>query len=505
MTRLKTLSLPAIAAVLAASAPEADAQVDIALRVNKTFRQYGGKRVDFLNGQFNIDIWDGNAVYGCSGASYFSPSIPCPDGATGFVGFGNIDPDVDFPISYLEIFGIQPAVAIAPKFPERCILKAAPNTTMERPVTGFTDSSYSIFYNIAPGSVAIREYLITRYDYTRNYTGTGGGNRLKKEIIPGQYIFALPLLSDPNKPLGVPLVHYDIPDGYEKIGNVKQGFRFVKLPGKLNRRGFVLVDKNKIPTFKWEGLSRTKIYPGSDRLYFSIRNMENPNNAASRAIYQNGGNPVSIFPGVVSGADPRVLLENALVNNYTLPPLVRTGSKGVAELELARNVTTNGVTYDNSSRRYQLPVWFVDQYSEFKKVAFRGKKQKNRILDDFDNDGFNNLTEWVLETRANDTTSFPGNPLPAYNPPVPGAEPEFFGFQIFKREGLVPAVRYQLQRSINNGRTWSNFSGDADWAVVHNRDYRNYPRLRLVAINSLVRPPGTENQIFRVKITLRYR
>ena len=516
MTRLKTRTLPLVAALFASAVSQTTGQVDVSLRTEKTFRQHNSK-VEFREGEFRIDFSDGSATYqpGCFDWQYFFPSIPCPDGATGFIGFGNLDPDLPDPPTYYMITSITPAIIVEPRNADLCILNAAPASDLDRPAPGFVDKSYSLFYNIAPGSVSIREYFITIYEYDRTYQGTGGGTRMSKEIVPGVYHFSFPQLGDPNRPVAIPVVHYPIPEGFAKIGNVQQGVRFTKLPGKFDKKGFMLFDKNKIQTIFWEGLSSNLVYPTSDRLYFSVRNLTNSNNSRSNVRYVDGnGIPVSIFPAVVSGADPRVLLDNALVSSYTMPPLVETGTRGVIELELVRSLSTNGVTFDRSNRRYQIPVRFVDQYEEFRKRAFGSGKGKVQILDDFDGDGYNNLNEWVLESRANDRTSIPRQPVPSLTQPVLFNDgtvfiPGNWGFNVFKRKGLIPGVRYTIQRSRNGGRTWSNFTGDAYWNVINTPD-----RIRVQGPDigeflqpldpaDLELPRAVANDIFRVKITLR--
>jgi hypothetical protein len=516
MTRLKTRTLPLVAAIFASAVSQTTGQVDLSLRTEKTFRQHKSK-VEFRDGQFRIDFGDGSANYqpGCFAWQYFFPSIPCPDGATGFIGFGNLDPELPDPPTYYLITSITPAIIVEPRNADLCLLNAAPASDLDRPAPGFIDKSYSLFYNIAPGSVSIREYFITIYEYQRTYQGIGGGKRMTGEIVPGVYHFSFPQLGDPNRPVAIPIVHYPIPEGYTKIGNVKQGVQFINLPGKFDKRGFMLFDKNKIQTITWAGLSSNLVYPSSDRLYFSVRNLVNPNNPRSNVRYENGqGVPISIFPAVVSGADPRVLLENALVSSYTMPPLVDTGTRGVIEVELVRNVSTNGVTYDRSSRRYQMPVRFVDQYEEFRKRAFGSSTGSIQILDDFDRDGYNNLTEWVLESRANDRTSIPRQPVPRLTQPVLFNDgtvfvPGNWGFTVFKRKGLIPGVRYSIERSRNGGRTWAPFTGDAYWNVTNTA---NQIRVQGPDIGEIFQeldpadlelPRSVANDTFRVKITLR--
>ena len=512
MTRLKTLSLPLWAAIFVSAASQAPGQVNLNLVTQKAFRQYSKTDVQFLAGEFQIELSDGNATYQCADFAYFPPSPPCPDGATGFLGFGNPDPNLPDPPTYYMVTGITPAILVDPLRPDFCLLKAAPASALKRPQPGFVDRSFSLFYSIAPGSVSIREYPITRYVYERTYLNASGGRRMANEIVPGVYHFSFPRLDRPTIPVAIPITHYPIPNGYQKIGNTATGVRFNGIK-RFESDGFVRIDKNWIQTFKWEGNGINYIYPGADKLYFSIRNLRNPLNAKSNVIYTNAnGIPISIFPNVVSGADPRVLLDNPLVTSYVMPPLVATGTRGVVELELVRDATTNGVTHDISTRRYQLPVYFVDQYSEFKKRAFFRKTTATGLLDDFDGDGYNNLTEWVLESRANDKGSIPRMPVPRYQPPVLDGDrvaiPGFWYFLVDKRKGLFPAVRYALQRSKDNGRTWVNFTGDAYWNLIDNEDEIGIVGDEVGTVgevldpNEEALPPELADDLYRVKITV---
>jgi hypothetical protein len=514
MPRLKTLSFSLFSALLATSGSFLYGQVTIALNTQKLFRQHQ-TGTEFRAGEFRVDVDDGIGVYlsGCEDTEYFPPSIPCPDGATAFVGFGNPDPLRPYAGPYFMQTGISPAIIIEPRREDRVFLRAAPASKLPRPLPGFSDTSYSIYYNISPGSISIKEYTVSRYRYQRQYTGLAGGRVMDSEIVPGVYHFSFPRLDYPTLEVALPSVHYPIPEGYKKIGKVNQGVRFTS-PSQFSN-GFAVIDKNTVPTIQWQGFARNMVYPGVDQLYFSIRHLVNPASPRSTTDYiDDEGLPTSIFPDITSGADPRVLLANPLVSKFTLPPFIDSGTRGVIELELTRSISTNGVAYDVSNRRYQLPVAFVDRYSEYKKKSFGTNTTRTNLFQDYDRDGFNNLTEWVTESRAQDSTSFPGllpqpqileledfDTLPAADvPPLP-TRFYYYGIIVNKRLGLIPGtvppkrVQYFIQRSTNDGQTWSNVTTDANWTVFESPTQLV---MFLNTRNSSVLPPSAVGNYYRI-------
>ena len=509
MSHPKTFVLPIFSALFA-SATLMQGAVSIALETEKIYRQYA-TGTEFRAGELRVNMDDGLGVYlsGCEDAEYFSPSLFCPDGATAFVGFGNPDPDRPYAGPYFMQTGITPAVIIEPRREDRVFLRAAPATTLPRPLSGFTDTSYSIYYNISPGSVAIREYTVSRYRYERTYLDISGGKTMDAEIVPGVYHFSFPRLRYPTLEVALPTVHYPIPEGYRSIGKVKQGVLFTS-PSNFAINGFTQLDVNAIRSISWQGFTRTLVYPGVDNLYFSVRHLTDPDDPRSPVNYYDDNNiPASIFPNVTSGADPRVLLANPLVSSFTLPPFIKVGTNGVVELELVRNLSTNGVSYDISNRRFQIPVSFVDRYKEYALKYFGKGKKKIGYYDDFDGDKFNNLEEWVLNSRANDATSLPKllNPrlVDADNsvtPPVP----QYFGF-VKNNRGLIPVVKFSnLERSKDGGKTWALMVTDADWEVIDTGDEIGIKSKRTgtgaFGLTVPIAPPGTASHYYRISIAV---
>ncbi len=516
MTRIKTLSWPLFSAVLASAALPASkawGAFTLILETEKTYRQHSATKVVFRDGEFNIDLADGIATYlaGCYGFSYFYPDPYCTEGSTGFVGFGNLDPYAQEPYTYYMITGITAAQSIEPRREDLCLLTSAPYSTLSRPTPGFKDTSYSVYYDISPDSIEIREYTVTRYGYHREYKGNEGGADMDDEIVPGTYNFAFPRLGSPIFKVAVPSVYYPIPEGYGEVrgSGVTQGVRFIS-PNQFDADGYTQLDRNSIPTIKWEGMSVNLIRQGYDSLYFSVRHLVNPDKPKSEADYFGEfGFPQSVFPNVASGADPRVLLASPLISSYTLPPFIDTGTKAVIELELVRSISTNGIAFDNSHRKYQLPVYFVDYYDKFAPVAFGNETNKVGILQDYDGDGYNNLTEWALRSNANQKSSIPRAPVPFYSID-PDTFIDSFGFVVKQLEGRFPAVDLIVERSTDNGKTWSKMRSDENWRVRYTED-EIIVRSKAFILEELdgftyripIQPPGTESDIYRIKVTLR--
>ena len=517
MTRIKTLSWPLFSAVLASAAMPASKAwgYTLILETERIYRQHTSNTTTFRDGRFNIDVADGSATYlaGCYDFDYFYPDPYCTEGATGFVGYGSPDPYAPEPYTYYMITSVIAAQSIEPRREDLCLLKSAPASTLPRPSPGFEDTSFSVYYNISPDSIEIREYTVTRYGYHRTYKDIEGGSEMKKEIVPGTYSFTFPRLGNPVFAVGIAAVYNPIPEGYGEIGGtgVKQGVRFTN-PSTFYSDGFTQIDRNTIPTIRWEGFDLSLVRPNSDNLYFSVRHLNNPNKSKSDVAYfDTFGVPQSIFPNVASGADPRVLLPSPVISSYTLPPFIETGTKAVIELELVRDLATSATSSDISHRKFQIPVFFVDYYSEFVKVTFGNETKKIDILQDFDGDGFNNLTEWALRSNATQKTSIPRAPVPFYDPGTVGfGFGDSFGFVVKQLAGRFPAVDLIVERSTDNGKTWSKMKSDDNWRVRYTADEIRVSSkiFETTEVNGFpisvpIQPPGTETDLYRIKVTLR--
>lgn len=514
MTRFKTLSLPLVSGLLASSVMPTAADVAMTLSSNITYRQTKKGTVAFRGGDFDVRVRDGNGIYvsGCYDSQYWPPNplIACSGGSTGQVIFGSPD-DAFGP--YFWFTDVIPAVAIEPREPELCLLKAAPASKLPRPDGGFKDSSYGLYYNLHVSP--FRESVITRYDYNRTYSSKQLG-KFQEEIVPGVYHYAFPRLK--NSKLTVPIspVIYPMAEGYTKKNNQKVGVKFTA-NDRWTKAGFMELSYNKANVIKWSGFSPSAVFPGVDGLYFSMRFLSNPKDPLSDVTYTNpdtGESPASFFPTFVNGADPRVRLTNPFVDSFTIPPVFPGGSKAVIELELDRSFQTGFVTYDFSTRKFQIPVVIVDRYTDYAEMRFGSLTKKyTGILDDYDKDGFNNLNEWILDSRAEDSTSIPEELLAENHPAeltITDYVPQYFGFTVSKKHGTVPLVKYTLQRSTNKGITWKKFESTAVWTVTETKDGFVVESMFVDdngTPNNLFddfwgQPPGTEGDLYRLKITL---
>ena len=520
MIRIKTLTLPVVSALVASVLMPAQADVAMQLSSHKAYRQNKTGATAFRGGVFDIYLRDGNGVYvgGCARDAYWPPNIPldpCPGGSTAYVIYGDIDEDVPRLGPYFWMTDVIPALIIEPRRPDLCLLKAAPPSDLGRPYGGFKDYSYGVYYNLHTTNVW--ESVITRYETHRTYNANQLG-KFEDEIVPGVYHYAFPRLGYPNLNVPISPVIYPIAEGYATKNNQKTGVRFTA-NSNWTKNGFMELSYIRPNVIKWSGFSPTVVFPSVDKLYFSMRYLQDPKNPLSELSYTNPDTfeaPASLFPSFVSGGDPRILLANPFVTSFTMPPIFPGGSTAVIELELDRGFQTGGVTYDFSTRRFQIPVIVVNRYSEYAEMRF-GTGARTAILADYDKDGYNNLNEWILDSRADDSASVPIDPFPFAHPAVINpitfeeTSPAYYGFTVKKKRGTVPIVYHMVQRSIDGGKTWQKFGTNALWKVTNSANQIRVESAVLDDNNTplnpfddfQIEPPGTAGHLYRVKITLK--
>jgi hypothetical protein len=520
----KTLFLPLISAFTAATVMQSAAQVVLEMSSNKTYRD-NKRGTQFRGGDFKVAASDGDAIYvrGCARPYYWRPNIkddPCPGGSTAFLIFGNFDRESRNLGPYFWVTTVVPSIIIEPRRPDLVFLKAAPASELPRPSAGFTDTSFALYYNLHTTSVS--EYVIARYSKTRTYSSKQR-DKFEEEIVPGVYHYALPRLKQPNLVAPLTAVIYPMAEGLQIKNKQETGFQYTfDDERRWTKEGFVELSFFKPNIIKWKGLTPSNVFPAVDDLYFSLRVLQDPSSAKSETDLTDNaaGTPQSIFPGFSSGGDPRVLLQNPLVTSFALPPIFEGGTRGVIELELERAFATSGVAYDFSNRRFQIPVMVVNRYSEYVEAILKGSTSP--ILNDSDGDGYNNLNEWILDSRANDSTSFPVEPVPEDHELDYDYDRNrvlrysYFGFTVAEKLRTVPDVRYTLQRSRDNGKTWKNFVSDGDWTVnrvkipvgyyAENKPARVEWQVESNFVDAdngnPIAPPGTASDRYRVKITL---
>ena len=512
MNRIKTLSLPLFTALALSGTAHVDAQLSLELSSQKTYRQ-NKNAISFKGGSFGIQLQDGSvsSIEFCDDPNYLPPGNGCA--TSGFLSAGNINGATP-QRPYLAITELKEAVAIEPSAAEAIQLIAAPASILPRPSGGFTDDSATVYYNLH--TTDVREYKLTRYFLNRTYS-KNQRSKFDQEIVVGSYRYSFPRLGNPNIPAPLTAVIFPMPEGLSTLNNKTSGFQFTRVnQNKWNEQGYVELNYHAPNILQWEGLNPSTVFAGVDRLYISLRGLRNPKNPDNSATVGSS----AIFPAFNSGTDPRVSLPNPYAGRFTLPPIFPVGTSAVVELELDREFQTGGVTYDFSTRKFQIPVVVVSRYSDFAKTAFGSKKKKTGILADNDGDGFNNLTEWTLDSDPADGGNTPPLLEPANFQAVnviggPTRFRSYFGFNVPVKENTDPNVVYTLQRSFDQGKTWATFISDfQDWSVervttVIRGIVSTEIQVRSLVLNPdldgtipTIQPPGTLTDVYRVKVTL---
>lgn len=502
MIRIKSLSLPLITSMIAASVAPSSAQVGLSLSSNIAYRQ-NKKTIDFRGGSFDIDMRDGDGTYigGCSASEYVFPgefTNICAPGTSGYLSsgsFGGTDPTQP----YLLVTGLVAATIIAPYRANEISLVAAPASTLPRPSGGFEDDSAAVYYNLHTNSVS--EYGLTGYTSTRNYSANQRA-KFDSDVVPGAYRYLFPRKNS-TQTIPVTAVIYPMAEGLATKNKKTSGFQFITTKNKWTSDGFMEISYRKPNTIEWKGLTPNIVLAAVDDLFFSFRPIVNPNNPNSAIIRGE-----AIFPAFVSGADPRIALANPYITKFTMPPVIPAGARGMIELELQRSFQTGGVTYDFSNRKFQIPIAVIDRYTEYQAV-YLAKSKKKKILEDADGDGYNNLTEWILDSIPSDPLNIPIPPVPVLVEPAPDDlfGDTYFGFNVDIKKDTDPKVTYTLQRSKDFGATWSEFVTDPSWFVdtvevtVNNVTFPQIQvRSRTGTPLNPTQPPGTATDVYRLKI-----
>lgn len=518
MFRTKTLSLTLVSALIAGSVPSilAQAQVEFSLSSDISYRQ-NKKSMRFFGGSFDQDFVDGSATIdpACSSSEFSPGDILEGCGTNGLVSSGRI-PGEPISTRYVSVEGISPAQAVASGHANKVFLNAAPASTLPRPSGGFRDGSFTLFYDLT--TTDIREYVLTYY-YRHNKFTRKQRSKFESQIVPGAYYYSFPSLKNPDQPAPISATIYPMIEGRKDKNNVPSGFEFSQVnQNKFDKKGFVKLSYLRPNKFEWVGATPATILAGADTGYFSIKLLRNPRRANSAVVEKYQGKPVSIFPPIQNDNEPQVQLQSPFTSSFITAPIFDSGTRGVAQVRYQRSLKTGGISYDYSSRRFQIPVVVVDSYDEYEEIVFRKPGKKTDLLLDTDGDGYNNLNEWALESDANDSASIPIAPVPELvafeaNDLFP-VDDSYFGFDVKKKLGTEPKVGYILQVSRNNGKTWRKFRSDAKWSVenVRRAATGSLPPSVMIEVRSLerdddtgepVQPRGTVNHIYRVKVILK--
>jgi hypothetical protein len=435
-------------------------QTNIFLSSKINYRQNRKGELKFRGGSFDVAIRDGSYSDEsfCSFSTYQPPGRnapgPCAPGTSGYIQNGQILND--FSVNrYLQLLETpNAAVAIQPLNPEPIQLVASPPTSkLPIPLAGFTDDSISIQANLHTPNV--QDYIISRYNFSRGYNSKSE-NRLRGEIARGGYLYSVPRLNVPDLSITLPARIAPIAEGLRKLNGQTSGFEFIIPEGsRWTKQGFLEISSQSSPRFRWKGLTRDNTFLGADELRASIKEISNPNDSTSR------NTDFSIYPAFETRRADDILLRNALQDEFRIPADLPAGTKGVFQLELKRSLNTTGVGVDTSNRKFQIPIIISDRYSDYRKNQFGKRTKRVKILEDFDNDGFNNLNEWIAGTSSTNPTNFPVL-RPALvkqfsDSAIDIVSAQFFGFDVDQKIATTPKVSYELQRSVDNGVTWLPF------------------------------------------------
>jgi hypothetical protein len=233
--------------------------------------------------------------------------------------------------------------------------------------------------------------------------------QMREELVDGTYTFVYPRLDAPElTPVAIPVTITPIVEALDRSSRSRNGFRFTT--GTWDGDVYQL-DPRLINVVKWTGNDRSNIRPG-DQIFFSILN------PAENFI---------TFPPTVP-QNP-VLLSNATVQEYTLPPFFfEVGDEGVMNLNYQRFLPSNGVAYDVSSRDFRARVRMVDSYNGYAQVTLPlGTSKKDASpTGNVDRDAMTNVQEFAFQFPTNEDINASANEqfVPEQSP-VPGIVEEF--------------------------------------------------------------------------------
>ena len=464
-----------------------------------------------------MDARDGNFFYdGCNSPFFYFPGGPCPLGATGFVSRGlENDPELRGLGPYFSVTELSAAVLLNPFDSVSAKLISAPPSLLPRPNAGFVDKSLSVFFDLQTPN--IRQYPIALYEFTRNYL-TNERTRFDGEVVPGTYRYSFASLANPLVPINIDINQFPKLDGYRKINSQPQGVRFKNV---TYDDGFAVLNPFVLNTITWEGNTSSLIFPSVDLSYFSIKRLTDPTDPLSDPVIYNLLGPfivdpttgflipnptIPLFPNFAGASDTRVLLQNALNTSFILPPnFIDPGQTGVIDLEFVIYRPTSGVVYENSTRRFRLPVKVTNPFVFFIQAALPpGATAQQMAADyDYDGDGVSNFTEWVFGSDPKLKSSVPGSPgLNTVTPTPPAGQTALkfnpgegsqstLEYKVPKLKNTVPALKYSIEYSADM-KIWTQItSSNPAWILSETHDQ--------IKVTGSSTNPGTGG-FFRTKV-----
>jgi hypothetical protein len=327
------------------------------------------------------------------------PNIACPLGTTGFIIQGDIDGDgISDDRSYWSVDSFIVNSIVDSFRAEDIVLFSAPISKLERPFTGFRDSSVSLFYNMLQPELFIRRYDVASYIYTREYSSLSLANPYKthsEEWVPGKYIFQVPLKDQPliKVPINMSILPMTEANGYKK--GVK-GFELITSTWAL---GAMDLDPRLLTTIKWKGNTGSNTYSSDTHLFSMSDDLD-----------------FIVYPA----PDTRYALNSPFLTSLTVLPFVfQKGDVGTCRLDFERNLTITAITRDISERSWIWNARFIDSWRGHDLYEFRnasdlaipgikvaGNPSKLRAPNaDYDGDGLSNIMEFAYSQDDGDDVS----------------------------------------------------------------------------------------------------
>ena len=445
----------------------------------KSFKQVGPRDFEFDGGEWVLAFNDGvfalapcfifiddDGAFTATSPVFIPPVIGCPLGTTGFVTAGDLDGDgLRDGRGFISVAPIPvPFQLVPPSRSDEIGLEAAPISQLPRPLSSsaWTDDTVTIWYDYV--TRPIQAFDFTSYNFSRPYGPSQGElQRMYSEIVPGNYIFNFP-----RSPRGLTerqsRVPFPIPVAHRR--NMVEAFpgRGITLGSNLFflendrdwRDGELLVDPRTGYQFDWNGLSGLHLLPG-DTLDFSIIEP-----ITEQIIFP-------FFTPDVPDANRAPQRLDLPSNNFQLGVGFFTpGEIVTAQLTYTRNLSSSGISTDNSQRNFEWDIRFVDSYPGFidsNDFAIQLNADQQRPDFDFDGDGFDNVTEFALLT---DPFNPAESPLlrPVIDPITLRCE-----YEIPKRQETMLNLQYQVEVAdlapdgqITNFRIITE--NDPEWAIV---------------------------------------
>lgn len=392
---------------------------------NKTYVQVSPNKLEFVEGEFDMTMFDGIAFYdaGCPKNGSFSgpvgPGGSCSMGHTAVVyGDLNEDGNLEESGSFWSFFQPASAVAVAPGRESEVEIVAAPPSDLisQLPIGNAKDYSLTIFYNLqADANNGPTEYNITDYQLKRQYPDGlelpgVASERMRREIVPGVYTFSFPSLqAEFGQRLYVASAIFPFVDAYQPNTLYRYGFRYTKA-GWLD--GSVQLNSRIANKFTWTPPAGGTIAPRLDMLksimwqtpYF----VDVDDDDIFEPFGDDEGQPADKtekwvrFP--VRELDRQFLFKDSTITSQSFVGnlFLFAGDTLTYSLNYDRFRPGGGVAFDTSQRYFDLPAAAMDTYGDYQSVAFPSGATKSKILPnaDFDGDGVSNILEYALESRS---------------------------------------------------------------------------------------------------------